>query len=75
MPKPEQDTKPLEVPAPLATQVNLMITDHGWRLSFGEPISEKLTYYHTAVFLPTTTAHQLTELMISSRQKQQGAKE
>lgn len=65
--------RPLDIPAVLATQANLAITDDGWRLTFGEPISEKETVFHTAVFLPTTTAHQLTELMASSAQKQKAA--
>ena len=64
---------PLDTPAVLATQVNLAVTDHGWRLTFGEAINEKDAAYHMAVFLPTATAHQLTELMVSSAQKQKNA--
>lgn len=62
--------RPHEVPAVLATQVNLSITDHGWRLTFGEPVDEHDVNYHTGVFLPTTIAHQLVDLMNSSMQKQ-----
>lgn len=66
------NTPALEVPARLSTQVNLIVTDHGWRLTFGEAIDEKNAHYHTAVFLPTETAHQLTELLATSAKKQKG---
>lgn len=68
-PKPNTPT-PLTIPAIFATQVNLVVTDNGWRLSFGEPIDEKEAVYHTAVFLPTVTAHQLVELMVATAKKQ-----
>lgn len=66
------NTTALEVRAHLATQVNLVVTDHGWRLTFGEAVDEKNSQYHTAVFLPTETAHQLSELMADSARKQKG---
>lgn len=65
----KKSDRPLDIPAVLATQVNLAITDSGWRLSFGEQISEKEAAYHVAVFLPTATAHQLTEMMATQKQK------
>lgn len=60
-------TNPLEVPATVATQVNLAITDNGWRISFGEQVNEKDANYHVAVFLPTVTAHQLTDMMAKQK--------
>lgn len=64
---------PFDPAAVFATQVNLAITDSGWRLAFGEQVNEKESVYRFAVFLPTATAHQLTELMASSVQKQTNA--
>jgi hypothetical protein len=66
-------SRPLDTPAVLATQVNLAVTDHGWRLTFGEQVSEEEAVYHTGVFLPTATAHQLTQLMIETMHKQKDA--
>lgn len=65
-------SRPLDTPAVFATQVNVAVTDHGWRLTFGEQVTEDEASYHVGVFLPTTTAHQLTDLMMSSMQKQKG---
>lgn len=71
MKKPKPTARPFEIPATVATQVNVAVTDHGWRLTFGEPIDDTDINYHTAVFLPTQTAHQLTDLMLASFKKQQ----
>lgn len=61
-----------DAPATLTTQVNLVVSDQGWRLSFGEQSGENEAQYHVAVFLPTPTAYQLTELMMSTMKKQKG---
>ncbi len=58
----------LDVPALFTTQVNLMTSDDGWRLSFGEPTSEKDANYHSAVFLPMRTALQLLDLLNQQKQ-------
>ncbi len=58
----------LDVPAIFTTQVNLMVSDDGWRLTFGEPISETAARYHTAVFLPLRTAMQLIDLLNVQKQ-------
>ncbi len=62
-----------DIPAIMATQVNLLASDDGWRLSFGEQTGETDSLYHVAVFLPMTTALKLAELLAQTAQKQKGS--
>jgi hypothetical protein len=59
----------LNIPAIFTTQVNLMVSDDGWRLTFGEPTSEDGAKYHSAVFLPMRTALQLIDLLNTQKAK------
>ncbi len=63
-----------EIPAIMSTQVNLLVSDDGWRISFGEQTGETTSLYHVAVFLPMATALRLTELLAQTVQKQNAAK-
>lgn len=64
----------LNTTAKYSTQVNLVVSEDGWRISFGEPTDANGTaVYHTAVYLPTQVAHQLTELLVDTRSKQTSA--
>lgn len=67
----EPENTALGTTAMFSTQVNLVVSDDGWRISFGEPTDAKGgAIYHTAVYLPTRIAHQLTELLLDTRNKQ-----